>query len=85
MVNTVIVCVLNRAHNQIYLFYSYMSLGSTRNREMGRKISTMRQSILKVENVCYNVKVRGREAAIWGADDGPDKGNNDDDEGFINY
>lgn len=27
----------------------------------------MRQSVLKAENVCYNVKVRGGEAAKWGA------------------
>lgn len=27
----------------------------------------MHQSVLKAENVCYNVKVRGSEAAKWGA------------------
>ncbi|XP_061400753.1 uncharacterized protein LOC133336467, partial [Musca vetustissima] len=32
-----------------------------------RKIYTMCQSVLKTENVCYNVKVRGGEAAKWGA------------------
>lgn len=52
---------------------------------MSRKIFTMRQSLLKVEMVCYNVKVRGGEAAKWGSDDNLDKPNADDDEGFINY
>lgn len=52
---------------------------------MSRKIFTMRQSLLKVENVCYNVKVRGGEAAKWGSDDALDKPNADDDEGFIHY
>lgn len=60
-------------------------MGQTRNREMSRKIFTMRQSLLKVENVCYNVKVRGGEAAKWGSDDHLDKPNADEDEGFINY
>lgn len=62
-----------------------MSLGRTHNKEISRKIYTLRESVLKVENVCYNVKVRGGEAAKWGADDKIDKNNIDEDEGFINY
>lgn len=43
----------------------------------------MRQSVLKAENVCYNVKVRGGEAAKWGAMfDGKSIGD-DIDEGFF--
>lgn len=46
----------------------------------------MYQSVLKVEKVCYNVKVRGSEAAIWTSSDGMDKERHDDaDEGFVNY
>lgn len=45
----------------------------------------MYQSVLKVEKVCYNVKVRGSEAAIWSSSDAIDKTHDDDDEGFINY
>lgn len=52
---------------------------------MGRKISTMRQNVLKVESVCYNVRVRGGEAAKWGAVEAPEKPNGEEDEGFINY
>ncbi|XP_068157155.1 translin-associated protein X [Drosophila tropicalis] len=49
-------------------FYTgYISLNCQRARELWRKITTMRQSVLKAENVCYNVKVRGGEAAKWGA------------------
>ncbi|XP_054725456.1 translin-associated protein X [Anastrepha obliqua] len=49
------------------LFTGYISLNVQRCRELSRKIYTMRQSVLKAENVCYNVKVRGGEAAKWGA------------------
>ncbi|XP_067616505.1 translin-associated protein X [Eurosta solidaginis] len=49
-------------------FYTgYISLNVHRCRELSRKIYTMRQSVLKTENVCYNVKVRGGEAAKWGS------------------
>lgn len=49
------------------LYSGYISLNVQRCRELSRKIYTMRQSVLKAENVCYNVKVRGGEAAKWGA------------------
>lgn len=68
-----------------YYVFSYISLGSVRNKEMSRKIYTMHQSVLKVEKVCYNVKVRGSEAAKWSANDAVDKERDDDDEGFANY
>lgn len=44
----------------------------------------MYQSVLKVEKVCYNVKVRGSEAAIWSSD-ATEKERDDIDEGFVNY
>lgn len=66
------------------LYTCYLSV-NVRNKEMGRKIHTLRQSVLKAENVCYNIKVRGGEAAVWGADDSLDRAAADDDEGFANY
>lgn len=59
-----------------------------RNRSLLCKMSTLRQSLLKVEHVCYNIKVRGREAgtlsmladAAGGGGAAPD-----DDEGFSHY
>ncbi|KAH8313286.1 hypothetical protein KR067_003495 [Drosophila pandora] len=50
-----------------HFYKGYISLNCQRARELWRKITTMRQSVLKAENVCYNVKVRGGEAAKWGA------------------
>lgn len=52
---------------------------------MSRKIATLRQSLLKTEMVCYNIKVRGTEAAKWGmttVKELNDGGNGEDDEGF---
>lgn len=68
------------------LYTCYLGLGNVRNKDMGRKIFTLRQSVQKAENVCYNITVRGGEAAVWGADDTPgDKGAADVDEGYANY
>ncbi|XP_064555286.1 translin-associated protein X [Drosophila montana] len=62
-------------------FYTgYISLNCQRARELWRKITTMRQSMLKAENVCYNVKVRGGEAAKCANFD--QKPADDTDEGF---
>ncbi|KAM8703333.1 hypothetical protein ACLKA7_008023 [Drosophila subpalustris] len=62
-------------------FYTgYISLNCQRARELWRKITTMRQSMLKTENVCYNVKVRGGEAAKCANFD--QKPGDDTDEGF---
>lgn len=49
------------------LYENYISVGNTFNREWSRKMSTLRQSLLKSEFVCYNIKVRGKEAAKWSA------------------
>lgn len=69
---------------QLYTAYIKIN-GITHNREMGRKISTLRQSLLKTEMVCYNIRMRGGEAAKWGADSTKPLGGDvqeDDDEGF---
>lgn len=68
-----------------HLYTGYLGLSNVRNKEMSRKIQTLRQSVLKVELVCYNIRVRGGEAAVWGADDPVEKSGVDDDEGFANY
>ncbi|XP_062126012.1 translin-associated protein X [Drosophila sulfurigaster albostrigata] len=65
-------------------FYTgYISLNCQRARELWRKITTMRQSMLKTENVCYNVKVRGGEAAKCANFD--HKPTEETDEGFSIY
>lgn len=66
-----------------------MGLGPRNNKELSHKIYTLRQSVQKVENVCYNIKVRGGEATKLCSDN--TFGNNssandmDTDEGFANY
>lgn len=70
----------------LHFQHRYLSIGAVRNREMSRKMHAMHQSVLKVEKVCYNVTVRGSEAAIWSSSDAMDKERQDDaDEGFVNY
>jgi len=64
------------------LYKGYTSLSQVRQKDMNNKIYTLRQSVLKVENVCYNVTVRGGEAAKWGTVDNIDKPSDDVDEGF---
>lgn len=66
------------------LNFSFLGIGPTWNKEMSRKISTLRQSLLKTEMVCYNIKVRGTEAAKWGNSTAKElnDGNGEDDEGF---
>lgn len=51
------------------LYKGFMSVSNAKNREFSQKLFTLRQSLLKSENVCYNVKVRGGEAAKWGSTD----------------
>lgn len=69
------------------LYAGYLRIRPVGNREIPRKITTLRQSTLKAENVCYNIKVRGGEAASWDTLDtagfAMDKiAHDDEDEGF---
>uniref|UniRef100_A0A182J5F2 Translin-associated protein X n=1 Tax=Anopheles atroparvus TaxID=41427 RepID=A0A182J5F2_ANOAO len=48
------------------LYTGFLSVISPRSRDFSHKMITLRQSLLKSENVCYNVTVRGGEAAKWG-------------------
>uniref|UniRef100_A0A182MV64 Translin-associated protein X n=1 Tax=Anopheles culicifacies TaxID=139723 RepID=A0A182MV64_9DIPT len=51
------------------LYKGFLSVTSIRSRDYSHKMITLRQSLLKSENVCYNVTVRGGEAAKWGTTD----------------
>ncbi|XP_052889873.1 translin-associated protein X [Anopheles moucheti] len=51
------------------LYKGFLSVTSIRSRDFTHKMITLRQSLLKSENVCYNVTVRGGEAAKWGTTD----------------
>lgn len=63
-------------------FYKgFLGLHGVRNREFGKKLYTLNQSVLKAENVCYDIKVRGCEAACRGTMS-YDKPADDFDEGF---
>jgi len=67
------ICQLLRAIHQEFSIFGY------EHREMGRKMNVMKSSLQKVENACYNVKVRGSEVPdnlladmAVDADSGPD-------------
>jgi predicted translin family RNA/ssDNA-binding protein len=64
------------------LYAGYMTLNVSRVKDMNFKIYTMKGSVLKCEAVCYNIKVRGKEAAKWGSMTMQKKPNDDEDEGF---
>ncbi|XP_058130325.1 translin-associated protein X [Anopheles ziemanni] len=51
------------------LYAGFLSVISPRSRDFSHKMITLKQSLLKSENVCYNVTVRGGEAAKWGTTD----------------
>lgn len=68
---------------QLYCGYLRI-IGVVHNREMSRKITTLKQSLLKTEMVCYNIQMRGGEAAVWSKPDIQFSSNdNDNDEGFF--
>lgn len=51
------------------LYKGFLSVTAIRSRDFSHKMMTLRQSLLKSENVCYNVTMRGGEAAKWGTTD----------------
>ncbi|XP_050070564.1 translin-associated protein X [Anopheles maculipalpis] len=51
------------------LYKGFLRVNAIRSRDFSHKMVTLRQSLLKSENVCYNVTVRGGEAAKWGTTD----------------
>lgn len=62
-----------------------MGVSNSGNREFGRKLSVLRQSLNKMEMACYTLAVRGNEipkhmlADVFGSSDVHVEG---DDEGF---
>lgn len=43
------------------VYTGFLGFGNTAGREMSRKVWTLFQSVRKVENACYTIKVRGSE------------------------
>lgn len=68
------------------IHFRSLCVGPYKCRELNRKLVTMYQSLLKVEEVCYNLRVRGTEAIKWHGliDKTPDEGENQD-EGYSKY
>lgn len=81
--NTTICFESSQFLQQLYTGYLKIA-GTAYSKDMSRKITTLRQSLLKTEMVCYNIKVRGVEAAVWGSDNAANIAelNEDEDEGF---
>lgn len=71
------------------MYTGFLGCNGISGREVGRKLFTLRQSLLKMENVCYMIKVRGSEipkhmladVAFSAGDDM----NMEDDEGYQAY
>ncbi|XP_076657160.1 translin associated factor X isoform X1 [Halictus rubicundus] len=43
------------------MYTGFLGCTHISNKEMNRKLSTLKQSLYKIENVCYTIKVRGSE------------------------
>lgn len=43
------------------MYTQFLGLSGTMGKEINRKVYTLKQSLSKMENVCYNIKVRGSE------------------------
>lgn len=66
----------------ILIFLGVISPGQ---KEIGRKVYTLKQSLGKMELVCYNLTIRGSEIPkhmLVSVLDTPQEQNDDDDEGF---
>lgn len=77
--------------NSLKSFYTCYKGLRVYNRELGRKIQTLRNSLLKTDNVSYNIKIRSEEAVKLGKTFDPrevleeiNARNDDVDEGFYN-
>ncbi|XP_018569118.1 translin-associated protein X [Anoplophora glabripennis] len=68
-----------------YINTGFLGLISPGNKELSRKAYVLRQSLAKMELVCYNIQIRGTEVPkhmLIGVIESPDV-NTDDDEGFF--
>lgn len=52
--------------NTLKSFYTFYKGLNVHNRELGRKIQTLRNSLLKTDHVSYNIKIRSEEATKLG-------------------
>lgn len=52
--------------NSLKSFYTCYKGLNVHNRELGRKLQTLRNSLLKTDNVSYNIKIRSEEAVKLG-------------------
>ncbi|KAL0270085.1 UNVERIFIED_CONTAM: hypothetical protein PYX00_007606 [Menopon gallinae] len=61
------------------LYAGFLSIGCYKTKEMTEKTNTLRQNLLKMENVCYNISIRSKEFPeqallhLAGDFDAPDK------------
>ncbi|XP_076758368.1 translin associated factor X [Xylocopa sonorina] len=44
-----------------YMYKGFLGCATASNRKINRKLCTLKQSLHKIENVCYTIKVRGSE------------------------
>lgn len=66
--------------------YYYLGVMSPGNKELGRKVHVLKQSLAKMELVCYNIQIRGSEvpkhmlASVL--ENSSEVNNEDNDEGY---
>ena len=68
-----------------YMYKGFLGCTNTPNREINRKLCTLKQSLHKMENVCYTIKVRGSEIPKHILVDVATEKYADSDEGYQGY
>ncbi|XP_076667416.1 translin associated factor X [Andrena cerasifolii] len=68
-----------------YMYKGFLGCSNTPNREINRKLCTLKQSLHKMENVCYTIKVRGSEIPKHILVDVATEKYADSDEGYQGY
>ena len=68
-----------------YMYKGFLGCTNTPNREINRKLGTLKQSLQKMENVCYTIKVRGSEIPKHILVDVATEKYADSDEGYQGY
>ena len=68
-----------------YMYKGFLGCTNTQNREINRKLCTLKQSLQKMENVCYTIKVRGSEIPKHILVDVATEKYADSDEGYQGY
>ncbi|XP_033324130.1 translin associated factor X [Megalopta genalis] len=67
------------------MYTGFLSCKILNCKEMNRKLSTLKQSLCKIENVCYTIKVRGSEIPKHILIDVATKNYEENDEGYQAY